>query len=118
MTSIEGKVQRLKHLLETIANAYRPLGARRACLAQLLLICFDTPYQELKDQIITMTSKELRRLTSEELCPSFNMENSLQLIDGSKLLQSLSRRPPENRLREAVEHIIKLAASLQKRKSY
>ncbi len=108
ITSIEGKVQRLKYLLETIANAYKPLGAKRACLSQFLLICFDTPSQGLKDQIITVAGKELRKLASKELCPSFSTENSIQLIDSSKLLQSLSRKPPGNRLREAVERIIKL----------
>ena len=112
ITSIEGKTQRLKYLLETIASAYKPLGAKKACLAQFLLICFDTPSRELKNQIITVIDRELRKTASKELCQSFNKGVSLKLIDGNKLLQSLSRRPPENRLREAIEHIIKLVTSL------
>ena len=44
VTSIEGKVERLRHLLDTFREAYRRLGVRRACLKSLLLICYDKPH--------------------------------------------------------------------------
>ena len=47
ITSIEGKVDRIKFLLESIKTTYRLRGIRGACIAGALLIYFDKPENEI-----------------------------------------------------------------------
>ncbi len=103
MTSIEGKVERLKHLLDTFKEAYSRLGARRACLKSLLLICYDKPPKSVKDEVVYRAKNVLDTFPREALCPGFSL---LEVIDGDKLLKELGSKPPENRLREAIKYII------------
>jgi len=102
VTSIEGKAGRLKHLLGTFKDAYSRLGARRACLRELLLICYDKPPQSVKREILERAKTVLTSFPEEMLCPSFTLE----VIDGDELMSKLGSRPPENRLREAIKYIV------------
>ena len=107
VTSIEGKVERLKHLLDTFREAYSRLGAKRACLKSLLLICYDKPPQNVKDEVMYRAKNVLEAFPGEALCPSL----SLEVIDGDELIAKLSNKPPENRLREAIKYIVNIVTA-------
>ena len=62
ITSIEGKVDRIKFLLESIKTTYRLRGIRRALVAEALLICFDKHENEIKNKNI---NKAVEKLKSE-----------------------------------------------------
>jgi len=49
VTRIEGKMAMLEQLLKTIESTYRPLGARRACIAEVVLICFNDLDPDLRE---------------------------------------------------------------------
>ena len=107
VTSIEGKVERLRHLLDTFREAYRRLGVRRACLKSLLLICYDKPPKSVKDEVVYRAKIVLDAFPREALCPGF----SLEVIDGDELVAKLGSKPPENRLREAIKYIVSAVAA-------
>jgi len=105
---IEGKIARLEQLLKTVENAYRPLGARRACIAEVVLICFDDLDPDLRSGLLSKARLALNKLHSEEfLCPSFTPEKSLSIYSATDMFQKLGASQPENRLRQAIEYIRK-----------
>ena len=108
-TRIEGKIARLAQLLNTFISMYRPLGARKACIKEVVLICFDDPDQDLGTRISTKTKEALEELCSKEpfecLCPSFTPEENIKFYTGSDMLKRLGRSQPETRLRQAIEYI-------------
>jgi len=115
VTRIEGKIARLEQLLKTVENAYRPLGARRACIAEVVLICFDDPDPDLRDGVLSRARLALERLRpNERLCPSFTPEKSLSIYSATDMLQKLGASQPENRLRQAVEYIREYNRSTQR----
>ncbi|MCS7365362.1 MAG: hypothetical protein NDF54_08000 [archaeon GB-1867-035] len=109
-TRIEKKMHRLKKLLNKIENVYNFYGARKACLAKLVLICFDDSVSVLRERILSKARTILENLCdgspNVRLCPSF----SLKFYTGSDMLQCLGCSQPENRLRQAIEYIRSMIA--------
>ena len=94
-----------KKMLNIIENAHRCLGARKACLAELVLICFDDSVSVLRERVLSKARTILENLCNSSphvcLCSSF----SLEFYIGSDMLQRLRRSQPENRLRQAIEYV-------------
>ncbi len=107
--SIEGKAERLKSLLDTFREAYSRLGARRACLRELLLVCYDKPSDSVRNEVLERAREVLASFPKGALCPRF----SLEAVNGDELIDGLSSRPPENRLREAIEYIMDTVITLK-----
>jgi len=108
-TCIEGKISRLKQLLNTVTSIYRPLGVKRACVKEIALICFDDPDRDLRTKILSKTREALEKLCGMEphkcVCPSFTPEKDIKLYTGSDMLQKLEHTQPETKLKQAIEHI-------------
>lgn len=120
ITSIEGKVDRIKFLLESIKTTYRLRGIRRALVAEALLICFDKHENEIKNKIINKAVEKLKsELPLEKPCPSTSPHKSFPLIDGKEFLDRLTKKPPpQNRLREAIQYITNLLDKPERHEDY
>ncbi len=108
-TRIEGKMSRLKRLLNTLTSTYSLLGARKACIKEVVLICFDDPDQDLKTRVLSKTREALEKLCGMKphkyICPSFTPEENIKLYTGSDMLRKLGHSQPETRLRQAIKYI-------------
>ncbi len=109
LTRIEGKVKRLKDLLNKIPSSYRLQGVKRACIAKLVLLCFDSPPSSLKEEILLRVREFLKRLNlstfGKLLCPQFSLEKDVCLYIASDMLSKLGDSQPERRLKEAIKYI-------------
>ena len=87
---IEGKVRRLRELLRDYRDAYTKLGygARGVCLAEFVMLCFDSPENAIVLQLLEKVRTGLRELETG-LCLEFSFEKNVKLFTGRDLLEKV-----------------------------
>jgi len=84
----------------------RSLGARRACIAEVVLICFDDPDPDLRGGVLSRARLALERLHPDEcLCSSFTPEKSLSIYSAADMLRKTRDRPTREQAAAAIKYI-------------